>query len=123
VGDFAASRFIREVLPETARVLMLGNGRGYYCVPKCLPDPDHFHRARQITELSPDISLDAWLKNLGATHIQISYEDLDFLLQHDPKGVMRQAFNEISSLTYDACFGKVYDDQWVEIFEIKCDEG
>jgi hypothetical protein len=122
IGDYAASKFIREELPDTARVLMLGNGRGYYCVPKCLPDPDHFHRALQIADLDPDAPLDGWMREMSATHIQISIEDLDFLLQHDPKDIMQQAFNKILSIPSNDCLEKVFDDQWVEIYEVKCDE-
>ncbi len=120
VGDFAASQFIRYSLPQSSRVIFLGNGRGYYCVPKCVPDPDHFHRARQINELSPEIPLHEWLGNQGGTHLQISLEDLDFLLQHDRNGVMREALQTVVLAVEDQCFSIGYEDRWIRIYRLDC---
>lgn len=120
VGDYAATQFIREDLPETARVLLLGDGRGYYCGPKCIPDPDHFHFARQIVDLKPSTSISTWLTEMNVTYLMISIEDLDFLLQHDPTGTMRTALERISSIPLDGCFEQVYEDRWVEIYAVSC---
>jgi hypothetical protein len=121
VGDYAATRFIIDELPESARVLMLGNGRGYYCSPKCIPDPDHFYRARQIVELDESTPISDWLAELGMTHLLISIEDLDFLLQHDPTGMMQSALSRVQTVSKDECFTLVYRDQWVEIYRQTCD--
>jgi hypothetical protein len=121
VGDYTAARFINDKLAVSARVLMLGNGRGYYCVPKCVPDPDHFYRARQIVELDKSTPIAEWLAELGMTHILISIEDLDFLLQHDPTGIMQEALWRVQQISTDECFSLVYQDQWVEIFHLTCD--
>jgi hypothetical protein len=120
VGDYSASRFIQDSLPDSARVLMLGNGRGYYCAPKCLPDPDHFHHAREINDLEPPMNINAWLRMKGATHFLISIEDLDFLLQHDPLGAMNKAVTKVINVTEGTCFSEIFRDDWVVIFEAKC---
>jgi hypothetical protein len=121
VGDYAAARFITDELPGSDRVLMLGDGRGYYCTPKCVPDPDHFHRARQIVELDESSPISEWLTELGITHILISIEDLDFLLQHDPTGIMKEALTRVQKISTDECFTLAYQDQWVEIYRLTCD--
>ena len=120
VGDYAATRFIHKELPETARVLLLGDGRGYYCGPKCIPDPDHFHWARQIVNLDPNTSISTWLTQMDVTYLMISIEDLDFLLQHDPTGIMFDALEKLSPLSLQECFEQVYEDRWVEIFAVSC---
>jgi hypothetical protein len=122
IGDYAAARFIQAELPDSARVLMLGNGRGYYCVPKCIPDPDHFHWARQIVDLQSSTSLITWLRDMDVTHLLISIEDLDFLLQHDARGVMLKAFNSVSTISSHECFDQAYADRWTEIYSLKCVE-
>lgn len=121
VGDYGSSVFIRDDLPESARVLMLGNGRGYYCFPKCLPDPDHFYWASNLASLPEDALVSSWLSEMGITHFLTSIEDLDFLLQHDQTGLMMDVVEQIINIESDPCLERVYKDRWTEIFEVVCD--
>ncbi|MCX8026058.1 MAG: hypothetical protein N3A60_12730, partial [Thermanaerothrix sp.] len=44
--DFALQVTARAVRPEGTRVLLLWDGRGYYCAPSCLADADHTRGVR-----------------------------------------------------------------------------
>lgn len=120
VKDHPATQYAQASLPDGSRVLLLGDGRGYYCPDVCLPDPDHFHWARLITSTKDTPSLVAWLEAEGITHILLSIEDLDFLLQHDPKGIMRTALDRVTALREDGCLTEVFDDGWTSIDAVGC---
>lgn len=122
VGDYPATHYIREQLNDEHKVLMLGDGRSYYCLPKCVPDPDHFRWAREIYSRSDDQTLASWLNEMGFTHLMISWEDLDFLLQHDPKGIMRTSAKELLAWKEEGCLKPVFENRWAEVDEIQCQE-
>ena len=90
VANYAALRFVQTELPEQSRVLMLWDGRGYYCDERCLPDVDH-SRWTTLVETYPTVdALAAELRRLGVTHLLTSVESIDFILQHDPTGAHLQ---------------------------------
>ena len=84
-----------EQLPVGARVLQIGDGRSYYCRPSCIPDPDHFRWADEISRLPDSRALAKFANGLGATHVALSIEDLDFLLQHYQDGVIASTLEKL----------------------------
>ena len=122
VGDYPAARYIKEQLEDDHKIMMLGDGRGYYCLPKCAPDPDHFRWAGEIYSRNDGQTLAAWFNEKGFTHVLISWEDLDFLLQHDPKGIMRSSTKELLKWKEEGCLKPVFEDRWAEVDEILCQE-
>lgn len=120
VGDYAASRFIADRLPPSSRVLLLGDGRGYYCGEKCLPDPDHFRWSAEISSMGSDEALASWFHQQGITHVLLSIEDLDFLLQHDPGGVVRAALDRLLLWRDAGCLEERFEDAWASVWEIAC---
>ncbi len=120
VRDFPAVRYVAEDLPGGSRVLLLGDGRGYYCLPACIPDPDHFRWAAEIARCEDDADLVAWFESMGVTHILLSLEDLDFLLQHDPEGVMRAGLDRLSDWKQEGCLQKVFDDGRASVLAVTC---
>jgi hypothetical protein len=118
--DFQAARYVRETLPSSGRTLLLGDGRGYYCLPACLPDPDHFRWAAEIARREDDADLVAWFDSMGATHILLSMEDLDFLLQHDPEGVMRAGLERLSAWRQAGCLQEVFNDGRTSVLRVTC---
>ena len=120
LGDFEAVRFVEEELPGTARALLLGDGRGYYCPDRCLPDPDHFRWSAEIAALEGEEALAGWFADRGITHVLLSLEDLDFLLQHDPAGVVRTALERLVSWREAGCLEEVFRDEWASIYAVQC---
>ena len=122
VGDYPAARYINEQLEDEHKIMMLGDGRGYYCLPKCVPDPDHFRWAGELFSRNDEQTLASWFNEKGFTHVLISWEDLDFLLQHDPKGIMRSSAKELLKWKEEGCLKPVFEDRWAEVDEILCQE-
>ncbi len=102
------------------RTLMLGDGRGYYCLPGCLPDPDHFRWASTISRFSSFAEFERWAETQGIGQVLLNLEDLDFLLQHDPLGVMQTAMERISSWRAQGCLPTTYSDEGALVLSIRC---
>jgi 4-amino-4-deoxy-L-arabinose transferase-like glycosyltransferase len=120
VGDFGASHYMKNELAAPARVLLLGDGRSYYCSPTCIPDPDHFRWAAKISGFREFDDFQGWAASNKITHLLFSIEDADFLLQHDPNGIMREALTKLASWHDQGCLEEIFTDTWTRIFEIGC---
>ena len=120
VRNFRAVRYAIEEAPVEGRVLLLGDGQGYYCLPACIPDPDLFRWAAEIAERDDNAALAEWFDSIGATHIMLNTEDLDFLLQHDPQGVARSAIDRLSAWRQAGCLQEVFNDGWASVLRVTC---
>jgi len=120
VRDFPAVEFASSVLPASARALQLGDGRAYYCQERCVPDPDHFRWAVQINRRTSVGELASWLQAEGYTHLLLSWEDIDFLLQHDPASTMLSAVLRLKEWMTTPCFRVVFADEWSTLAEVSC---
>lgn len=118
-GHAGVQSTIASLGPE-GRVLLLGDGRGYYCHPRCLPDPDHFRWAAAIARLPDAAALERWLDSRGVRAILLSWKELDFLLQHDPTGVMRRALIRLIRWRDEDCLRTIYADNWTEVYRPVC---
>jgi 4-amino-4-deoxy-L-arabinose transferase-like glycosyltransferase len=121
VKDLAAIRYFQANADRGARLLLFSDGRGYFCIPDCLPDPGNFVWATGLVHRPQGTSVGQWLKAVGASHVLMSWEDLDFLLQHDPRGVIEQAARELIEWRDSGCLRRLYGDQWAELYAIACD--
>jgi hypothetical protein len=117
--DLPALQAADLLIEGTGRVLMLGDGRGYYCLPGCIPDPDHFRRAAEIARL-PVERLAQWFADQRADYLLLSWEDIDFLLQHDVDGNMAEAIRAVGHFKEAGCLRSRYSDEWAELFEVVC---
>jgi hypothetical protein len=117
---FPALEFVNRELPESSRVLLLGEGRSYYCPQKCVPDPDHFRWAADLVQLTAAEDVASWMGTHGFTHLLVSKEDLDFLLQHDPTSTMLSVARRLGEWVAAECFQVVYSDEWSTIAEVTC---
>jgi hypothetical protein len=120
LGDFEAVRFIEEELPGSTRALLLGDGSGYYCPNRCIPDPDHFRWSAEIAGLESQGALLDWFADRSLTHVLLSVEDLDFLLQHDPTGVVRAALDRLLAWRDAGCLEEAFRDEWVAVYRVVC---
>ncbi len=100
------------------RVLLVGDGRGYYCQPICLPDPDHFRWSLAIGAQSSCAELTTWLQGLKAKYILLNWEDLDFLSQHDPHKVIADSLSNLSGLEQQGCLEVAIDTDDVLAYRI-----
>lgn len=120
VKDYPAIQYMQENAGPEDRLLLLGDGRGYLCLPQCIPDPDHFRWARDISALQNPDSLGKWFADSGVSHVLLSWEDLDFLLQHDPEGVMEKATLNLIAQREAGCLETVFSDDWNELLSVSC---
>jgi len=102
------------------RVLMLGDDRGYLCLPQCVPDPDHFRWVASIARFADPDSLGQWFSNSGFSHVLLNWVGLDILLQHDPEGEMKQAVLNLIAWPEAGCLEPVYQDEWNELYSVAC---
>ena len=120
VRDYPAVDFINRSLPPSARALQLGDGQAFYCSEKCVADPDHFRWAAQINRFSSAADFVNWMTDQGFTHLLLSWEDIDFLLQHDPTSTMLGAVRRLREWMPTECIRVVYSDEWSTLAEVAC---
>lgn len=120
VNDYSALQYVQDSLHPQTRVLMMWDGRGYYCDGRCLPDVDHSRWTRLVSSASGVSSVAASLKDLGVTHLLFSVEDVDFILQHDPTGQHRRAAEFFLQEFRQFCTKEIYRDDWTQLFELTC---
>lgn len=107
----AAIEYIKKNLPDSARVLMLYDGRGYYCDQRCLPDIDQ-SRWTTMVQHSPSIKdMAIRVKKENITHILYNKEDAEFFLnEHDPTGKIKEALDFFKTFS-KSCLKLVYQDK------------
>lgn len=102
-----------------SRVVLIGDGRGYYCLPNCIPDPDHFRWAAEIASHQSCNEFSAWMKSMRADYLLLNWEDLDFLIQHDPKGLLPVGLARISELEQNGCLQLHTETQSVTVYQTR----
>ena len=118
--DFPAKNFLLNIEPMEGNVLLLGDGRVYYCQAICIPDPDHFRWAYTLKELDSPDNVGNWLVKNDISHLLISNEDLGFLLDHDPEGIIAQALEVLTRFDDTGCLKLEYEDKNTVIYSNNC---
>ena len=99
------------------RVVLIGDGRGYYCRPDCVPDPEHFRWVTEIASHQSCNEFGAWMNEMRADYLLLNWEDLDFLSQHDPKGLLLVGLARVSELEQNGCLLLRTETQAVTIYQ------
>ena len=120
VSYYPALMYMQEDAEPADRVLMLGDGRGYLCLPQCVPDPDHFRWAASIARLEDHDSLGQWFSNSDFSYVLLNWAGLDFLLQHDPEDEIRQAVLNLIVWRDAGCLETVFKDDGNDLYSITC---
>lgn len=121
VEDYAAIEFVKSNLSKDARVLMLWDGRGYYCGDLCMPDIDHSQWTDITLQAQWDInSVTRILRTMKVTHLLICIQDLDYILQHDPLHYQREAFDFFLEKYRPVCTKKIFDREGSAVYELTC---
>jgi hypothetical protein len=120
IRGFTAITTATSNLQPGDKLLLLGSGAGYYCLPDCLPDPDHFHWAAIIAGQPPAQPPLEWLTDNHVSQVVLVIPDVDFFLQHDPSGTMAAAVARLAQWREEGCLGVVYRDDWSVAYELRC---
>ena len=120
VDNYPATSFIQNTLSPDTRVMMMWDGRGYYCDDRCMPDSDHTQWT-EIIRSHPNVSAVAHeLRRAGVTHLMLSGSDADFILQHDPTGDHMKAIQFFLDEFSTSCTKLIYQDEWASVYELTC---
>ncbi|WP_299029086.1 hypothetical protein [uncultured Thermanaerothrix sp.] len=115
--DFA----LQAALPADAKVLLLWEGRGYYCAPRCLADADHTRGVRLAEAAGGDVmALARALAAQGVTHLLLDRESALFSLYHDPSGHQRQALDFWEQVFLPRCAEMVQAGEWARLYRLTC---
>lgn len=118
--DFPAKNFLLNNGNLEGKVLLLGDGRSYYCQGICIPDPDHFRWAYELGQRSSTDEIGSWFGENGIGYVLLSNEDVGFLIVHDPQGLMNNALGVLEGYRQIGCLRLTYSDQNNLLFEVDC---
>jgi 4-amino-4-deoxy-L-arabinose transferase-like glycosyltransferase len=117
---YGATEFIQANLPADARVLMLWDGRGYYCDARCMPDPEASLWAQLVMTHPSVAAVTPALRERGINYLLLNTIDVDFWLQHDPEGTHFRAAEFFLQEYRPACTRPVFSDEWTQLYEVTC---
>jgi 4-amino-4-deoxy-L-arabinose transferase-like glycosyltransferase len=123
VGDYLASEYIQDELPEDARVLLMWDGRGFYCDERCLPDAEQSRWTWYFQRTGTVAGMAALLEAEGITHLYHSFGDSLFILEHDRSGANRLAEEFFLREFRRRCTRLLSPDPATEIYELTCRGG
>jgi hypothetical protein len=119
VHDFRGVKYINSNLLEDDRVLLLWDGRSYYCNNKCSPDVDQSIWSTLIEKTTSLNEVAGWLNERKITHLFFSKEDISyFLTKHDPQGLHLNATKFLLDEFVPNCTVEIYKDDWVYIYKL-----
>ncbi|MFC1975340.1 ArnT family glycosyltransferase [Chloroflexota bacterium] len=120
VNNYSALQFVRTNLDSQARVLIMWDGRGYYCGERCLSDTEQSRWVYLISP-TPDVSsVVAKLQNMGVTHLLFNMDQADFVIKKDRTGRHRYALDFFLRDFRRSCTREIYRDEAVHLFELTC---
>lgn len=71
----------------------------------------------ELVETMPDPgAIAAHLQARGFTHVLVSWDDLDFLLQHDPRGRLLRSTEFLVESFIPQCLELVYENRFVSLY-------
>jgi hypothetical protein len=120
VVNYAALQFVQQHLTDEDRVMMMWDGRGYYCDARCLPDADQSNWTRLVDSEFDPLSVAARLRSKGVTHLLLNHQDAQFFLDHDPAGRHRQALEFFLREFRPACTEDMYRDEGITLVRLTC---
>ena len=120
VTDYPALQFVQRHLPPETHVLMMWDGRGYYCDARCVPDADQSNWTRLVLPAQNVSAVAARLRAMGITHLLLNVSDAECLLGHDPTGQHQRAMEFFSQEFRPSCTQEIYRDHKAVLFEVTC---
>jgi hypothetical protein len=119
-GDFRAVEFIHAEVPPDERVLLMWDGRGFYCDQRCRPDAEQSRWAWYVQQGGSVEQTAALLRADGIGYLLHSYGDSVFILEHDPTGANRAAQQFFLHEFRRPCTRLLSSNPATEVYEITC---
>ena len=120
INDYDGIDFINNRMPENARVLLIWDGRGYYCNGKCYADVGPSVWTALIKVKTDNRSVASWLLEKDITHILLTRDDMRFYLKFPDHKMAAKFFLENFA---PACSEEIYSDESVHLFELRLQDG
>lgn len=79
LNPYAATEFVNRVLPAEAKILAIGDGRGYYFEREFISDTGRDQWARRLARARTFEAVALGFRQDGITHIWVSAEDLEHI--------------------------------------------
>jgi hypothetical protein len=120
IALFSMQQHIQDKLPEQVRVLMLWDGRGYYCDQRCLPDTSQSQwtalvsRTWEVNQVAKD------LRQQGVTHLLFSEQDAIFVSQYDVSGLQKKALAFLIDDFIPSCTHQIHHTEYYSLMELTC---
>lgn len=116
LDNYDGVTYIMQNIPSDEKILMVWDGRGYYCDKRCIADVDQVQFATQtikeISRLQPQT-------NKYVSWLFINWTDYQYFVQiHDEFDYHKNAGNVIKDLIRSGCLIRYYTDETVSIFNI-----
>ncbi|MFC1975342.1 ArnT family glycosyltransferase [Chloroflexota bacterium] len=119
-GNYSALQVVQQQLGPEERVMLMWDGRGYYCDHRCLPDIDQSQWTR-LALAEPDAATVAnRLCDMQVSHLYLRFEEVNWFFNHDPTGQHRQAIEFFINDFQPNFTQEVYRDEWARLFKVIC---
>jgi hypothetical protein len=120
VPTYGATAYAREHLPPGSRLVATGDMRTYYCDNLCLGTDDQFLWKRLVERSQTSEGFARAARDLGATHVLVSWQDLEYFRDHGPVPGAWAAALDLTTRILPACGERVYSDSRAEIYALTC---
>jgi len=118
---YRSRTFIKENLGQDEKVFLVGDGRRYYCPRQCVAEIDQFAWTRIV--LQGNMSVEAIATSLyaeGVTHLLLSWQDINYLIQHDADGRFTDSIQFLLSEFEPACLIPVFREERTALYKLTC---
>jgi hypothetical protein len=122
VSNYAGLQYVQHHLSPQARVLMMWDGRGYYCDARCVIDTDQSGWTRLVLSASDPLDVASHLQGMNVTHLLFNVKDANLFLEHDPTGYHHQAVRFFHQEFQPICTQEIYRDETIVLFKLTCVE-
>jgi hypothetical protein len=119
-GSYATLQFIQHQLDPQVRVLLMWDGRGYYCDARCLPDTAQSQWTQLVEAVADPAELAALLRGRGITQLLYSPGDAQYIAQRDQTGRHQHAIDFFQQQFRPACTRVLYEDEFSKLYELTC---
>jgi hypothetical protein len=120
IALFKMLQYIKRQLPEQARVLMLWDGRGYYCDERFLPDTSQSQWTALVSQTWKVNQIAKDLHQQGVTHLLFSTQDAEFIGQYDVSGLQIKALAFLINDFSPNCTREIHHTDYYSLMEITC---
>ncbi len=113
---------INTQVPENQKVLMLWDGRGYYCPERCLVDTEHTYWVKLGRNLQWDFErIVRFLKGKNVQYLLVGLESLNFSLHHDTKDIHQTAASYLFNIFLPRCGAVIQSNEVATLYRLTCE--